>query len=133
MLSIISFVSFVNIAILYWFPMYIPLSSHLAVALATTSYFLKCYYLIPISLLICSLIFFAAMAVLKNQIILPIVLFVYMMFDMMFLVRSFFDAWLNDNYFIVMQAIQIFIYTIVVIFMCFYFVSLWKARKILKE
>ena len=132
-LAIISVVTFVNIVILYWFPITTPLSSYLAVALMAISYWFESYYLILIPLLICVVIFLSSISVLKKQIIWPVVVFIYLISDLGFLAQSLFDAWINDDYFIVMQAIQIVIYSSVVVLLCIYFVSLWKEQKISKK
>lgn len=128
-LMIISSVSLVNITVLYWFPTQIPLSSYLSVSLVATSYFVKAYFLIPISFLICFLMLFAALSFLKEQIILPIIMLIYFLCDLFFLLYSFFDAWFNNEHFIVIQAIQIVVTVAVLVFMCIYIVLLKGTLK----
>lgn len=125
---IISLISFINMALLYWFPIQIPLSSYSAISLMATSYFFKVYYLIPICFAICVLMFFTALSFLKKQVILPVILFVYLLCDLFFLAYSFFNAWVNDEHFIVVQAIQTIISITIIIFMCVYFILLWKEK-----
>lgn len=128
-LIIISSITFINISVLYWFPILIPLSSYLPVGLMMVSYFLKIYYLIPISFLICFLMFFTAFSFRKEKKVLPIILLIYSVCDLSVLSFSFFDSWLNDDFFIAGQAIQFVITAAVVIFMCIYFALLKKSGK----
>jgi len=117
-LLIISLISLINIIVLYWFPIHIPLSSYVATSLMSIVYFFKAYYLVPIALLICVFVFCGAFSFRKKRIVLPVMLLVYFLIDSFFPAYSFFNAWFNDEYFIAMQAIKIIInlVTIVVIF-----------------
>ena len=127
-LLIISSISFINILILYWFPIQIPLSSYLATNIMTTSYFLKAYYLMPIGFVICTLMLFSALSFLREKIILPVILFVYLLCDLFFLTYSFFDTWFNDKYFIMVQAVQIIINITIVAFLSLYFIILAQRQ-----
>ena len=131
-LMMISTISFINIIVLYWFPIQFPLSSYLATSLMITSYFLENYYLIPISFLICVFIFFTALSFLKQRIFLPAMLLVFLSLDLLFLACSFFDSWLNDDKFMVVQAIQIITNILVIIFMCIYFIFLKQEKTTVK-
>lgn len=128
-LMIISSISFINLVLLYWFPMPLPLSSYLVIGLAQVAYFFKLYYLLPISIVICVLMFLGTLSILKKRIVLPVILFVYYLCDLSFLAYNVFDAWINEKYFIVTQAIQTIISITVIAFMCAYFVCLWKTKK----
>ena len=127
-LMIISSITLINIAVLYWFPLQIPLSSYLAVNLMRTSYFLKAYYLIPIVFSLCIVMFFSALSFLKNRILLPVFSFIYLLCDLILLGCSFFDSWFNNEYFIPMQAITITINITVIVFMCIYFIFLGRQK-----
>ena len=128
-LMIISSISLINMMVLSWCPTQIFLSSHLVISLTATSFFLKAYYLIPLGLFVCILMLFAALSFLKERMVLPIISFGYFLCDLFFLAYSFFDAWVNDNVFIVKQAIQIFISITVITYMCIYIVLLRNKRK----
>ena len=128
-LRIISTISFVNISVLYWIPIQIPLSSYSAVSLMMISLFLKNYYLIPISFGICLFMFVASLSFLRERLVIPIILFVFLLFDFFLLAISFFDAWFNDANFIVIQAIQVIISSLVVIFTCVYCCLLRKTNQ----
>lgn len=116
----ISSISFINLIFLYWFPIQIPLSSYSAINLMVIAYTFNAYYLLPISFLVCILMFFTALSFLKKKIILPIFLFMFLLFDSFFIAHSFFDAWFKNSYFIFSQAIQLIINIIICIFFCIY-------------
>lgn len=126
-LLIISSITLLNLIVLYWFPIQVPLCSYLATNLMVTAYIIKAYYLIPICFSICILMLCTAFAFLKEQLFLPVTLFVYLWCDLFFLSYSFFDAWFNDSHFIAVQAIQILINISVITFMCIYFVTRKKV------
>jgi len=129
-LMTISSISLINMAVLYWFPIQTPFSSYSATSLMATIYFLKLYYLVPISLAICVLMFFTAMSFSKEQMLLPVILSVYLVCDLFILAYSFFDAWYNDEHFITMQFVQLVISVIIIIFNGIYFILLRKQRAI---
>ena len=129
-LMIISVISFVNAAIFYWFPIQAPISVYSVTCLMFVSYALKIYYLIPVALSICFLIFFTALSLHKEKNFLLVVLFIFLHCDFLLLAYSFFDAWIYDNYFIIDQSIQIVISFAIIIFMYIYFFLLWKKNKI---
>lgn len=120
-LRIIAFFSLIHMTILYWFPVQFPLSSNLAITLVFTSYMLKMYYLIPFALLICILMYLSSSSFMKNQIIMPAIMFVYFLCDSFILGYSFLDTWFNDSCFIAVQAIQWLISIAILVFMCIYF------------
>ena len=128
-LLIISSITLVNLIVLYWFPIQIPFCSYLATSLMFTAYIIKAYYLIPICFSICILMLFTAFSFLKEKIFLPIALSIYLLCDLIFLAYSFFDAWINDSYFMSVQAIQMIVSITVTTFMCIYFVTRRKTAK----
>ena len=132
-LIIISSITFINMTVLYWFPFQFPLSSYSAISLMFAVYISKTYCLIPITLSICVLIFFAALSFFKEKIVSPAVLFTYSLCDLFFLAYSFWDAWLNDQHLIIVQGIQLIISTTVIVFMCIYFILLSKEKLTMKN
>jgi hypothetical protein len=128
-MMIISSVSLINIIVLYWFPVQIPLSSYSVTGLAFTAYFLKAYYLLPICLSICIIMFVAAFSFLKERAFLPVASSLYVLCDFIALSYSFFGAWFKDGHFITVQAIQMLISFTVIVFLHFYF----AARKAVIE
>lgn len=128
-MMIISSVSLINIIVLYWFPVQIPLSSYSVTGLAFTAYFLKAYYLLPICLSICIIMFVAAFFFLKERAFLPVASSLYVLCDFIALSYSFFGAWFKDGHFIAVQAIQMLISIVVIVFIYFYFVTRKAAGK----
>ena len=125
-LRIIAIISLVNVIVLYWLPVQFPLSSYLAITLMFTAYMFKVYYLIPIALLICVILFFSAFSFIKERIVLPAILFVCSLCDSFILGYSFLDGWLNDGYFMAEQAVQVVLSLTITVFVGIYFVCLWK-------
>lgn len=128
-MMIISSVSLINIIVLYWFHVQIPLSSYSVTGLAFTAYFLKAYYLLPICLSICIIMFVAAFSFLKERAFLPVASSLYVLCDFIALTYSFFGAWFKDGHFIAVQAIQMLISIVVIVFIYFYFVTRKAAGK----
>ena len=126
---IISSISLINMIVLYWFPIQIPLSSYSVTGLAFTAYFLKAYYLLPICFAICIVMFVAAFSFLKECVFLPVATSLYFLCDFLVLTYSFFGAWFNDGHFIAVQAIQMLISIAVIVFIYFYFVTRKAAGK----
>jgi len=124
----ISSISFINIAALYWFPIQFPLSSYTATGLMATAFFTKNYWLIPISISFCALMFITAFSFPRRQTILPIILSVYLLFDLIILAFSFFNSWLYDEHFIAGQLIQIIISIAIIVFTGIYLVLNWRQE-----
>ena len=120
-LPAISTVSFVNMILMYFFPVGLfPFGSYFITSLSLTAYFLKAYFLLLPAVLICVLMFVTAFSVRKNRIVLPIALSVYLLIDLVFLACSFFGAWFSDANFLAGQAIQLVISIAVVFFLLIY-------------
>lgn len=128
-MMIISSISLINIIVLFWFPVQIPLSSYSVTGLAFTAYFLKAYYLLPICFAICIVMFVAAFSFLKEHVFLPVVSSLYFLCDFLVLAYSFFGAWFKDGHFITVQAIQILISITIIAFIHLYFATRKAASK----
>ncbi len=126
---VISIISIVNITIMYWFPMQIPLSSYLAIALMSIAYFFKAYYLIPLCYSICILMFFAAFSFRKEQVAMPLLLLAYLLCDFFFLAYTFFDSWINDAHLVAVQAIQLIVSVTIISLTFIYLVTRKAAAK----
>ena len=81
LLIIVSVTTFVNVIALYWIPINVPLNSFFAVRLAFVAMIESRYYLSFISLLISALLFLSAISIRRKRIILPMLTFVYIMYD----------------------------------------------------
>ena len=82
LLFVVSIVSLFNLIIAYWFPVRIPLSSLSVVKLMFFALLEKAYWLIPLSILLCAMLFLTGIAVCKRQILLPSLSLVYLIYDL---------------------------------------------------
>ena len=130
-LILMSLITMLHMVGLYLFPIQIPVQFPLSSFLATSLMFLFCvletYFLLPVCVFLCVLLFFSAISFLKEKTFLPIVSSIYLLVELLCLGYSFFSAWLNDKYFIVMQAIQIVVSVTIMVFIVFYFI--YKSRR----
>lgn len=81
LLTLVSGVSLINVLVLYWLPINIPLSSFSIVRLAVVAFIEKRHYLILVSLLICTLQFLSIIFIRREQCILPILALLYQLYD----------------------------------------------------
>ena len=72
LLTIVSVVTFVNLLIMYWIPIIIPLSSFSAVRFLFVAFIEKRYYLVLICVGICVLLFLSAISVRRQRVLLPV-------------------------------------------------------------
>ena len=73
-------VSFVNLFVLHLFPVFLPFSSFLFIGFTTDS-----DYRMVISMLLCALLFWTPAAISKQKILLPLLSFLYLIFDILIL------------------------------------------------
>ena len=97
LLTIVSTVSLINVFVMYWLPIRIPISSFSAVRLTAVAFIEKRYYLILFSILICVLLFLSTFSVRRQHIILPSLSLLYLVYDF-FVVLSLFIDGLYDGY-----------------------------------
>jgi hypothetical protein len=97
LLTIVSVVSLLNALTMYWLPVLIPLSSFSAVRLTVLALFTKQYYLIPVSLLLCVLLFLTTISICKKHCFLPVVSLLYLIYDSIIVLLLFADG-LDDGY-----------------------------------
>ena len=89
LLTIVSTVSLINVFVMYWFPINIPLSSFSAVRLTFVAFIEKRYYLILVSALICVLLFLSTLSVRRQHIILPGLSLLYLTYDFIIVLSLF--------------------------------------------
>lgn len=123
-----SSVAFINVVVLYWLPTQLPLSSYSAVSLMATAFYTGNYWLIPISISFCGLMFITAFSFKKQQIVLPIISFLYLLLDLSILSYSFFDSLINDEHFIAGQLMQIITNITIIVFIATYLFLGWKQK-----
>lgn len=80
-LKVISIVTFINILVMYWLPVNFLLSSFSAVRIAVVALMENRYYLIPLGVFICALLFLAAISIRRQHIVLPILSLIYSVYD----------------------------------------------------
>ena len=97
LLAIVSTVSLINVFVMYWFPINIPLSSFSAVRLTFVAFIEKRYYLILFSILICVLLFLSTLSVRRQHIALPSLSLLYLILDFIKVLSLFVDG-LDDGY-----------------------------------
>lgn len=97
LLTIVSVVSLINVFVMYWLPINIPLNSFSAVRLTVIALIEKQYYLILVSLLIGVLLFLTTIAIRRRRILLPGLLLLYLIYDFVVVLSLFIDG-LDDGY-----------------------------------
>ena len=97
LLSLVSVASLLNLLVMPWFPHLFPLSAFSAVRLMFLAFIEKRYWLIPVSILICVLLFLSALSVRKHRILLPALSLLYVTYDFVFVLRLLIGA-LGDGY-----------------------------------
>jgi len=97
LLMIVSVISFINVLIMYWVPIVIPLGSFSAVRLTVLAFIEKQYYLIPVSLLLCTMLFLTTISIRKKHSILPVLSLFYLIYDSITVLLLFIDG-LDDGY-----------------------------------
>ena len=96
-LVVFTAVTCINVLILYWAPVYIPISSFSAVRAMTVAFLEKKYYLILVSIGICALLFMATRSVFRQMRLWPLLLLLYCLYDL-FMVLSQLAANISDGY-----------------------------------
>ena len=92
LLTIVSIVTFVNVFIMYWFPINIPLSSFSTVRCTFIAFIEKRYYLILVSVLICVVLFLSTRSIRRKHIILPSLSLLYLIYDFIIVLLLFIDG-----------------------------------------
>ena len=97
LLTIVSTVSLINVFVMYWLPIRIPISSFSAVRLTAVAFIEKRYYLILFSILICVLLLLSALSVRRQYVVLPSLSLLYLIYDFIKVMSLFIDG-LDDGY-----------------------------------
>lgn len=125
LLTIVSIVTFVNVLVMFWIPILIPLSSFSAVRTMFVAFMEKRYYLIPVSVLICVLLFLSTISIRRQHILLPALSFLYLIYDFIIVLSLLMDG-LGDGYWRT-YIIQTVILIAVIVLFCIYG-YLWCTR-----
>lgn len=97
LLVVLSVVSLLNVFVMYWLPINIPISSFSAVRLTVVAFIEKRYYLIPVSVLICVLLFLSTFSVRRQHIFLPSLSLLYLVYDFIIVLSLLIDG-IDDGY-----------------------------------
>ena len=126
LLAIVSTVSLINVFVMYWVPINIPISSFSAVRLAVVAFMEERYYLILFSILICVLLFLSTLSVRRQHIVLPSLSLLYLIYDFIKVMSLFIDG-LDDGYwktYIIRTIISI----PLIVLLCVYCLNYLKDR-----
>lgn len=118
LLMTVSVVTFINVLVMYWFPINIPISSFTAVRLTVVAFIEKRYYLILFSILICVLLLLSALSVRRQYVVLPSLSLLYMIYDFI-VVMSLLVNGLDDGYWRT-YIIRIIISIALIVLLCIY-------------
>ena len=118
LLTIVSVVSLINVFVMYWLPINIPLNSFSAVRLAVVALIEKRYYLILVSSLICVLLFLTTISVRRQHILLPALSLLYLIYDFIIVLLLLIDG-LRDGYWR-MYIIQTVVAVTLIVLLCIY-------------
>ena len=121
LLMIVAIVTFVNVTVMYWIPINIPLSSFSAVRTVFVAFVEKRYYLILFSILICALLFLSTLSVRRQHIVLPSLSLLYLIYDF-FVIMSLLIDGLADGYWKT-YIFQTLILIALIVLLCIYFLS----------
>ena len=97
LLEVISIISLINVVVMYWIPINIPLSSFLAVRFTFVALIEKRYYFVLVSLLICVSLLLTTISIRKQRIVLPILSLLYLICDFVIVFSLLVDG-LGDGY-----------------------------------
>lgn len=131
LLNVVAVVSFVNVLIMYWFPIKMDLSSFSAVRIMFLALIEKRYYLILFSLLICALLLLTAVSVRKQHILLPILSVAYLMYDFIVVMLLLLNG-LSDGYWKT-YIIQALVVLALIVLLCMYLFCQYKFHKTRKN
>lgn len=130
LLKVVSITTLINILVLYWLPINAFLSSFSAVKIVALSFLEKRYYLIPASVLICTLLFFTTISIRRQHILLPVLSLVYLIYDFATVLSLLIDG-LYDGYWkiYIIQTIVLFVLIVLLCIYCWAFFSKHMFRR----
>lgn len=109
---LISIITLLNVIIMYWIPIIIPLSSFTAIRLAVLAFIEEAYWLILLDLLICTQLFLTTISIRRQGILLPGLSLLYLIYDFVTVLLLLIDG-LHDGYWrtYILQTIILFALT----------------------
>lgn len=124
-LVLLGVLTFINIAIMYWVPIVLPLSSFTAVRLVVVAFIEKTYWLVLVSVLICLLIFAVAFSIKRAYIVFPLLLSGYLLWDLTTLIPLLIEG-IRVRYYIGRYSLYIFIDSFLLLYL---FIYSWTSLK----
>lgn len=120
LLKTVSIITLLNALVLYWIPMYVPLSSFFAIKLSFIAFVENRYYLIPISILICILLFSAALSIDRQRILCTTLSLIYLVCDFIMLYPLLIEGLCARDSFAWIYLIQTILDVTLAILICIY-------------
>lgn len=119
LLMIVSVVSTINvIVVMCGVPIFLPLSCFSAIQVLVFAFMAKQYYLIPVSIAICVLLFLTTISAYRRHIVLPVLSCIYLICDFIILLILFIYG-LSDGYWTT-YFIPIIITSALIVLLCHY-------------
>ena len=118
LLTIVPIVTFVNVLVMYWIPINIPLSSFSAVRTMFVAFIEERYYLILVSVSICVLLFLSTISIRRQHSFLPVLSLMYLIYDFIIVLSLLIDG-LGDSYWRT-YIIQAIISITLIVLLCIY-------------
>ena len=125
-LGFVSIITLFNVAILYWVPIIIPISSLTAVRLVFMAFIQKNYWLLLFSFLICLMLLLSVVSVYRRHILLPALSLIYLMYDLVTTFVLFVDG-LGDDYW-KPYIILVLILIALIVLLCVYFLNCMRDK-----
>lgn len=97
LLTILSLISVVNVLVMYWFPIIIPISSFSAVRFTFIAFVEKQPLLIFVSIMIIAILFFSTISIRRRCVFFPMMSLAYLIYDFIIVSLLLFDG-LADGY-----------------------------------
>lgn len=123
-LGIISIVTALNCAVFYLLPITFPFSAYSAVRFMRYAYLSRSFWFALLSILICALLFLAALSVRKQTTVFPIIALIYFLSDFIILYFPLVDGLQNGLW--IMYILPTVVTIFMIVQLCFY---CWNQRK----
>lgn len=132
-LKALAIITLLNIAIMYWLPMQVPLSSFSTIKLMFLAYGKGYYILIPVCILICCLLFAGGWAVQKRKILFPVLVSFYLLYDLIELILLSTSDYLANNGYLKSDLASMMITLLLEVLLCIYCTLYWKNNLDLRK
>lgn len=124
-LTVVSIATFINVLLIYWLPINIPISSFFAVRTMFVAFIEKRYFLIVVSLLVCVLLFLTTISIRRQHILFPTLSLIYIIYDFIIILPLLIGG--LDNGYWITYIIQTIVSIVLIVSLCIY---CWNYLKI---